>query len=425
MNIHEYQAKQILDQHGVRVPRGGVASTPEEAIRVAQGLTGPRWVLKAQIHAGGRREGHFESDPTTKGGVRVLDSVEAVGLNARQMLNHVLVTKQTGPGGTEVKQVYVEEAYDIQRELYLGMLVDRSTSRVTFIASSAGGVNIERAARRSPESILRLAIDPVDGFKPEDAQRLLSDLGLDGDVADQTVNMMATLYDLFTSLDASLIEINPLAITRDGGVVALDAVLNFDDNALFRHPDVQALRDDSEINLGELQAAQHGFNYVKLDGNIGTLACGAGFALATVDAIRHYGGDPANFLDVPPDSKVDRVRDAFKLLTSDPTVESILVNVFGGGIMRCDAIADAILVATRETPLEVPLVVRLSGTNARLALASLRDSGPPLTIAENLADAAEKVVLAARETRRSNRQGWWDRVQGALGKRKDGSQRSA
>ncbi len=421
MDIHEYQAKQILGRHGIRVPQGGVASTPGEAMRVAERLGGRRWVLKAQIHAGGRKEGHFEGDPSAKGGVRVLDSVDAVGLNAEQMLYHVLVTKQTGPQGTEVKRVYLEQAVDIQRELYLGMLVDRRSSRVTLIASTEGGVNIELAARRSPSSILRLPIDPETGLRDQDANNMAAQLGLEGNAAEQAARVMSIMYDMFIANDAALIEINPLAITREGDAVALDAVLTFDNNALFRHQDIRALQDDTETNLGELQAAHHGFNYVKLDGNIGSLACGAGSALATVDAIRHYGGEPANFLDVPPDSKVGRVKDAFELLASDPAVESILVNVFGGGIMRCDAIADAILVATREMPLEVPLVVRLSGTNARLALSSLRDSGPPLTIADNLADAAEKVVLAARETRRTNRRGWWDRVQGALGKQQNDS----
>jgi succinyl-CoA synthetase beta subunit len=412
MKIHEFQAKQLLEKHGIPIPRGGIASTPDEAVGVAQGLGKTELVIKAQVHAGGRRAGHFEDDTAGEGGVRLMTSVDAVRLNASQMLGHVLVTKQTGPVGREVRRVYIEEACEVQREIYLGMLVHRRTGRVTLMASNEGGSNIESAAASSPESVFDVTIDPLEGLQQENAKEITSFLNLDGEQADAVEQTMRTMYDMFHKLDASLIEINPLAITSNGGVLALDATLRFDDNALFRHEDIQALNDEVAQQLGELKAAHHGLNYIKLDGDIGCMASGAGLAMATLDVIKLYGGAPANFLDVPPVSEVERVKNAFKLVLSDPGVKAIVVNVFGGGIMRCDSIADGIVLALREMPLEVPLVVRLAGVNADLGLRRLKDSGLAITFATDMGDAAEKAVKAAKETKMALRRGWWHRVHG-------------
>jgi succinyl-CoA synthetase beta subunit len=396
MNIHEYQAKSLLQKYGVAVPRGGVAYTPEEAQRVARDLGGPVWVVKAQIHAGGRGAGRFKNDPQGKGGVRVVKSIEDVGTGATAMLGHVLVTKQTGAAGREVKRVYIEEGCDIKRELYLGLLLDRRTSRVTMMASTEGGMEIEEVAAAHPEKILKVAIDPVTGMQPFHARELAFGLGLEGKQVQAATRFMLAMYKAFQGLDASIVEINPLVVTGAGEVMALDAKMNFDDSALFRHKDVAEMRDESEEDPIEVEAAKHELNYVKLDGNIGCMVNGAGLAMATMDIIKLCGGEPANFLDVGGGATKERVTTAFKLILSDPNVEGILVNIFGG-IMRCDVIAEGIVAAAREVSLHVPLVVRLEGTNVRLGKKILAESGLPIVSADNLADAAEKVVQAVRE----------------------------
>ncbi|HYM01319.1 MAG TPA: ADP-forming succinate--CoA ligase subunit beta [Stellaceae bacterium] len=396
MNIHEYQAKSLLQKFGVAVPKGGVAYTPQEAVKVARDLGGPVWVVKSQIHAGGRGAGRFENNPQGKGGVRVVKSVDEVGANAAEMLGHVLITKQTGPKGREVKRVYVEEGCDIKRELYLGMVVDRQTSRITVMASTEGGMEIEDVAAEHPEKILKVAIDPVAGMQGFHARKLAFGLGLEGKQVSAATKFMLAMYKAFTSLDASVVEINPLVVTGAGDVIALDAKMNFDDNALFRHKDIEEMRDEAEEDPTELEAAKHALNYVKLDGSIGCMVNGAGLAMATMDIIKLYGGAPANFLDVGGGATKERVTTAFKLILSDPNVEGILVNIFGG-IMRCDVIAEGIVAAAREVALHVPLVVRLEGTNVRLGKKILSESGLPILSADNLADAAEKVVKAVKE----------------------------
>ena len=396
MNIHEYQAKSLLQKFGVAVPKGGVAYTPQEAEKIAAGLAGPAYVVKAQIHAGGRGAGRFKDDPGGKGGVRVVKSPQEAAQAAAAMLGHVLVTRQTGPKGREVKRVYVEEGCDIKRELYLGILLDRKTARVTVIASSEGGMEIEEVAAQHPEKIMRVAIDPATGMRGFHARRLAFGLGLEGGQIAAATKFMLGMYQAFSALDASVVEINPLVVTGAGAVMALDAKINFDDNALFRHKDIEELRDEAEEDPTELEAARHSLNYVKLDGNIGCMVNGAGLAMATMDIIKLCGGDPANFLDVGGGATRERVTTAFKLILSDPHVEGILVNIFGG-IMRCDVIAEGIVAAAREVSLQVPLVVRLEGTNVRLGKKILSESGLPILSADNLADAAEKVVKAVRE----------------------------
>jgi succinyl-CoA synthetase beta subunit len=387
MNIHEYQAKALLAKYGVAVPKGGVAYTAAEAEQAAKTLGGPVWVVKAQIHAGGRGKG---------GGVKVVKSVDEVRDTAKRMIGMTLVTHQTGPEGKEVKRVYIEEGCDIKRELYLGMLIDRATSRVTVMASTEGGVEIEEVAARTPEKILRVAIDPAAGMQAFHARKIAFGLGLEGKQVNAAVKFLTGIYNAFTALDASLLEINPLVVTGAGEVVALDAKMNFDDNALFRHRDVADLRDEDEEDPTEREAARHDLNYVKLTGNIGCMVNGAGLAMATMDIIKLYGGDPANFLDVGGGATKERVTTAFKLILSDRNVEGILVNIFGG-IMRCDVIAEGVVAAAREVSLHVPLVVRLEGTNVELGKKILSQSGLPIISADNLADAAEKVVKAVKE----------------------------
>jgi succinyl-CoA synthetase beta subunit len=396
MNIHEYQAKQLLKRYGVAVPKGAVAYTAEEAEKAASSLGGSVWVVKSQIHAGGRGAGRFKDDPGGKGGVRVVKSVADVKANAAAMLGKVLVTKQTGAAGREVKRVYIEEGLDIQREIYLGMLVDRSSSRVTVMASAEGGMEIEEVAAAHPEKILRLAIDPAMGLQPFHARQIAFWLKLEGKQVSSTVQFLQGMYRAFLDLDASIVEINPLVVTGAGTVVALDAKMNFDDNALFRHKDVAEMRDESEEDPTEVEASKHDLNYVKLDGNIGCMVNGAGLAMATMDIIKLYGGEPANFLDVGGGATKERVTAAFKLILSDPKVEGVLVNIFGG-IMRCDVIAEGVVAAAREVSLQVPLVVRLEGTNVGLGKKILADSGLPITSGDDLADAAKKVVKAVRE----------------------------
>jgi succinyl-CoA synthetase beta subunit len=397
MNIHEYQAKQLMARFGVAVARGGVAYTADEAERVAKDLGGPVWVVKAQIHAGGRGKGKFkEAAAGSGGGVRVVKSVEDVRQAANQMLGATLVTKQTGPVGKEVKRVYVEQGCDIRRELYLGMLVDRATSRVTVMASTEGGMEIEEVAAKHPEKILKVAIDPTTGILPYHARKVAFGLGLGGKQVGACVRFVTAMYQAFQELDASIVEINPLVVTGDDQVLALDAKMNFDDNALFRHKDIEELRDEDEEDPAELEAARHSLNYIKLDGDIGCMVNGAGLAMATMDIIKLYGGMPANFLDVGGGATKERVTTAFKLILSDPNVEGILVNIFGG-IMRCDVIAEGVVAAAREVSLNVPLVVRLEGTNVELGKKIMAESGLPIIAADNLADAADKVVKAVKE----------------------------
>ncbi|MFN4088210.1 MAG: ADP-forming succinate--CoA ligase subunit beta [Alphaproteobacteria bacterium] len=387
MNIHEYQAKALLAKYGVAVPRGGVAYTVDEAVEQAETLGGPVWVVKAQIHAGGRGKG---------GGVKVVKSLDAVRESTSAILGMTLVTHQTGPEGKEVKRVYVEEGADIARELYLGMLVDRNTGRVTVMASTEGGVEIEEVAEKTPERILSATIDPTTGLQPFHARRLAFGLGLRGKQIAAAVRFLQALYAAFADLDAGMVEINPLIVTGSGDLLALDAKMNFDDNALFRHPEIEELRDESEENAVELEATREGLNYVKLDGNIGCMVNGAGLAMATMDIIKLYGSAPANFLDVGGGATKDRVVKAFKIILTDPNVEAILVNIFGG-IMRCDIIAEGVVAAARELSLHVPLVVRLEGTNVELGKKIMAESGLPIIPADNLADAAEKVVNAVKE----------------------------
>ena len=388
MNIHEYQAKGLLAGYGVAVPRGGVAYTVKEAEKVARDLKGSVWVVKAQIHAGGRGKG---------GGVKVVKSIKEVASTAKDILGMQLVTPQTGPEGKEVKRIYAEEGCDIARELYLGVLIDRVTSRVTVMASTEGGMEIEEVAAKTPEKIIKVAIDPATGMQPYHARELAFGLGLEGDQIRNGVKFMMALYEAFMGLDCSLAEINPLVVTGSGDVIALDAKMNFDDNALFRHGNVAELRDEAEEDPAELEASKHDLNYIKLDGNIGCMVNGAGLAMATMDIIKLYGGSPANFLDVGGGATRERVTTAFKLILSDPNVEGILVNIFGG-IMRCDVIAEGVVSAAREVSLHVPLVVRLEGTNVELGKKILNESGLSIVSADNLDDAAKKIVAQVKET---------------------------
>ena len=387
MNIHEYQAKELLAKFGVAVPQGGIAYTAGEAVEVARRLGGNAWVVKAQIHAGGRGKA---------GGVRLVRSEDEVAAAAKALIGKKLVTHQTGPEGREVKRVYVETGCDIARELYLALSIDRASGRITLIASAEGGVEIEELAARAPDKILQEAIDPAAGLSPFYARRIAFEVGLTGPQVRAMVEFVTALYHAFTELDAALVEINPLVVTAGDELLALDAKLGFDDNALFRHPDVEALRDEDEEDPIELEAGKHALNYVKLDGNIGCMVNGAGLAMATMDIIKLYGGNPANFLDVGGGATRERVMVAFKLILSDPNVEAILVNIFGG-IMRCDVIAEGIVAAAREVNLHVPLVVRLEGTNVELGRRILSQSGLPLTAAADFEDAAKKVVAVVKE----------------------------
>ena len=396
MNIHEYQAKELLRRYGVAVLDGHVAWTAEEAAAAAARLPGPVYVVKAQIHAGGRGAGHFADDPSGKGGVRLARSADDVRTAAEAMLGHVLVTKQTGPAGRKVHRLYVEAGCDIARELYLSLLVDRVTGRITIMASAEGGIEIEEVAARAPEKIMRVAVDPAAGFFPFQARRLGFGLGLTAAQVGSFTRFVSAMYAAFTALDCAIVEINPLVVTGAGDVVALDAKISFDDSALFRHPDIEKLRDEAEEDPKELEAARHSLNYVALDGTIGCMVNGAGLAMATMDIIKLYGASPANFLDVGGGATKERVTAAFKIILSDPHVEGILVNIFGG-IMRCDVIAEGVVSAAREVQLSVPLVVRLEGTNVDLGKAILAKSNLPIIAADNLADAAEKVVRAVQE----------------------------
>jgi succinyl-CoA synthetase beta subunit len=386
MNIHEYQAKQVLGGFGVPVPRGKPAFTVEEAVKAAEELGGPVWVVKAQIHAGGRGKG---------GGVKVVKSLEDVKKEAARMLGMTLVTHQTGPAGRVVKRLYIEDGSAIDRELYLSALVDRETSRIAFIVSTEGGMDIEAVAHDTPEKIHTFQVEPVCGYSPFIGNEIAGALGLKGDAAKQIGKVVKGLYDAFIAKDMSLLEINPLVVTKDGNVICLDAKLNFDDNALYRHKDIQALRDLDEEDPAEVEASKYDLSYIKLDGEIGCMVNGAGLAMATMDIIKLYGSEPANFLDVGGGATKEKVTQAFKIIVSDPNVKGILVNIFGG-IMKCDIIAEGIVAAAKEISLKVPLVVRLEGTNVELGKDILAKSGLAITSADNLADAAQKIVKAVK-----------------------------
>ncbi len=386
MNIHEYQAKDILRRYGVAVQEGIVASTPEEAEAAARSLKTDKLVVKAQIHAGGRGKA---------GGVKLVKSPQEAAAVARNLLGKVLVTHQTGPQGKLVQKVYVAIAPDIRRELYLSILMDRSVSRPAFLASTEGGVDIEAVAAHTPEKIIREAIDPAIGMLPFQARKIAYALGLGGELLQPTVALLLGVYRAFIETDASLIEINPLIVTGNGSVMALDAKMSFDDNALYRHKDIAAMRDLNEEDPREVEASKFNLNYIGLDGTIGCMVNGAGLAMATMDIIKYYGGSPANFLDVGGGASAEQVTEAFKILCSDKNVKAILVNIFGG-IMKCDVIATGILTAVQSVQVPVPLVVRLEGTNVELGKKILQDSGLPIITADSLADAAQKVVKASQ-----------------------------
>ncbi len=396
MNIHEYQAKALLATYGVPVPEGQPAFTADEAVKAAANLPGPVWVVKSQIHAGGRGKGRFkELGPTAAGGVRLCKSIEEVRRNAEEMLGRTLVTLQTGPAGRVVKRVYIEDGSKIARELYLSALVDRARSRVAFIASTEGGMNIEEVAHKTPEKIVTVSIDPAAGLQPHHGRRIAFALGLKGEQVKQCAKLIGDLYRAMVEKDMSQLEINPLIVTEAGALKCLDAKIDFDSNALFRHQDVMALRDLDEEDPAEVKASEFGLNYVKLDGSIGCMVNGAGLAMATMDIIKLYGAEPANFLDVGGGANKEQVMNAFKIILSDSNVKGILVNIFGG-IMRCDIIAEGVIAAAREMAIEVPLVVRLEGTNVELGKRILAESGLAILPADDLNDAAEKIVQAVR-----------------------------
>lgn len=386
MNIHEYQAKELLSKYGVPVPRGIVAFSPEEAYKAAKELGSKVLVVKAQIHAGGRGKA---------GGVKVVKSAEEVKEQAARMLGMTLITHQTGPEGKEVRKVYVEEGSNIKKEYYLSVVVDRETSGVTFIASTEGGMEIEEVAHSNPEKIIRVHVDPTIGLQGFHCRRIAFGLGLTGDLVKKLTTFIQCLYKAFIEKDASQVEINPLILTEEGNVMALDAKINFDTNALYRHPDIAALRDEFEEDPLEVEAAKHELNYIKMTGNIGCMVNGAGLAMATMDIIKLFGGDPANFLDVGGGATKERVKEAFKLILSDTNVQGILVNIFGG-IMRCDIIADGVIKAASEMSIKVPVVVRLEGTNADKGRKMLDESGLNLVSARDLGDAASKIVKAVK-----------------------------
>jgi succinyl-CoA synthetase beta subunit len=387
MNIHEHQAKDILNKYGVSVPKGGAAYSVDEAVKVAEGLPGPIYVVKAQIHAGGRGKG---------GGVKLAKSIDEVRALAMEILGMNLITHQTGPGGKIVNRLYIEDGCDIDRELYLSAVMDRGTSRIAIMASTEGGMDIEAVAEETPEKILTLVIDPIAGLQGHHARRLAFGLGLTGKQVGSAVKLITALYKAFVDLDASQVEINPMVVTGAGDVMALDAKMNFDDNALYRHPDIEALRDPTEEDPAELEAAKAELNYIRLDGSIGCMVNGAGLAMATMDIIKLHGGEPANFLDVGGGATKERVTQAFKIILSDPNVQGILVNIFGG-IMRCDIIAEGVVAAAREVSLDKPLVVRLAGTNVEQGKEIMAKSGLTIISADDLGDAAAKVVAAVKE----------------------------
>jgi succinyl-CoA synthetase beta subunit len=396
MNIHEYQAKALLRSYGVPVSDGRVVLRAEEAKTAAGELDGPLWVVKAQIHAGGRGKGTFkEAEAGEKGGVRLARSVEEANQFARQMLGRTLVTVQTGPAGKVVNRIYIEDGSDIERELYLAMLIDRVSSRISFVVSTEGGMSIEDVAHDTPEKILSFTVDPASGLSDFHGRRVAFELGLKGNQIKQCVAMVKNMYRMFIEKDMEMLEINPLVVMTDGNLKCLDAKMGFDSNAIYRHADIAALRDETEEDPKELAASKFDLNYIALDGEIGCMVNGAGLAMATMDIIKLYGAEPANFLDVGGGATKEKVTEAFKIITSDPNVKGILVNIFGG-IMRCDIIAEGVIAAVKEVGLQVPLVVRLEGTNVELGKDIIRNSGLNVIAADNLSDAAQKIVKAVK-----------------------------
>ena len=396
MNIHEYQAKALLRSYGAPVSDGRIVLKSEDAKTAAGELDGPMWVVKAQIHAGGRGKGTFlEADAGTKGGVRITKSVQEAASEAKKMLGRTLVTHQTGPLGKQVNRVYIEDGSEITQELYLAILVDRQSSRVSFVCSTEGGMDIEAVAESSPEKILSFSIDPTTSFQPYHGRRIAFMLGLEGKQLKQCVSLMTTLYKLFLEKDMEMLEINPLIVSGSGNLKCLDAKMGFDGNATYRHADIAELRDTTEEDPKELEASKYDLNYIALDGEIGCMVNGAGLAMATMDIIKLYGAEPANFLDVGGGATKEKVTEAFKIITSDPNVKGILVNIFGG-IMRCDVIAEGVVAAVKEVGLKVPLVVRLEGTNVETGNEIINTSGLDVIAAANLKDGAEKIVTAVK-----------------------------
>ncbi|SHL68030.1 succinyl-CoA synthetase (ADP-forming) beta subunit [Bradyrhizobium lablabi] len=397
MNIHEYQSKAILKNFGAPVSEGRPALTVEEAVIAAKMLPGPVYVVKSQIHAGGRGKGKFKELPANaKGGVRLAKSIDEVAAYAREMLGHTLVTAQTGPAGKQVNRLYIEDGCDIEKEFYLSMLVDRETSRVAFVVSTEGGMDIEKVAHDTPDKIATFSVDSATGVMAHHGRAVARALGLKGDIARQAEKLAAQLYNAFVRTDMAMLEINPLVATKQGELKCLDAKISFDSNALYRHPDLVKLRDLTEEDQKEIEASKYDLNYIALEGTIGCMVNGAGLAMATMDIIKLYGATPANFLDVGGGATKEKVAAAFKIITSDPQVKGILVNIFGG-IMRCDVVAEGVVAAAREVGLTVPLVVRLEGTNVELGKKIIKGSGLNVVSADNLDDAAQKIVKATRK----------------------------
>ena len=397
MNIHEYQAKAVLKEFGAPVSRGVAVLDAKDAEAAAKSLGGPLWVVKSQIHAGGRGKGKFkEATAGDKGGVRLAKSVEDVVANVKQMLGATLVTIQTGPAGKQVNRLYIEEGSDIAKEFYLSMLVDRATSRIAFVVSTEGGMDIEDVAHKTPEKIITFSVDPATGIMGHHGRRVAQALGLSGDLAKQAQSLIEKLYAAFVAKDMEMLEINPLIVTTDGNLKCLDAKVSFDNNALYRHPDIAALRDETEEDAKELEASKYDLNYITLDGTIGCMVNGAGLAMATMDIIKLYGESPANFLDVGGGASKEKVTAAFKIITADPNVKGILINIFGG-IMKCDIIAEGVIAAVKEVGLKVPLVVRLEGTNVEQGKKIISESKLNVIPADDLDDAAQKIVKAVKE----------------------------
>ncbi len=396
MNIHEYQAKALLRSYGAPVSDGRVVLRAEDAKTAAGALDGPMWVVKAQIHAGGRGKGSFkEADAGEKGGVRLTKSVEEAAEEAKKMLGRTLVTHQTGPAGKQVNRIYIEDGSGIETEMYLALLVDRVTSRVSFVCSTEGGMDIEEVAAETPEKILSFSVDPATGYQAYHGRRIAFMLGLEGKQVKQCVGLMGLLYKAFMEKDMEMLEINPLIVTDGGDLKVLDAKVSFDGNAIYRHADINELRDETEEDPKELAASKYDLNYIALDGEIGCMVNGAGLAMATMDIIKLYGAEPANFLDVGGGATKEKVTEAFKIITSDPNVKGILVNIFGG-IMRCDVIAEGVVAAVKEVGLKVPLVVRLEGTNVQQGKDIINNSGLDVIAADDLKDGAQKIVKAVK-----------------------------
>jgi succinyl-CoA synthetase beta subunit len=397
MNIHEYQAKTLLRSYGAPVSDGRVVLKADEAKIAASEMDGPLWVVKAQIHAGGRGKGHFkEADAGVTGGVRMAKSVEEAEKEAKAMLGRTLITKQTGPAGKQVNRVYIEDGSEIKNEFYLAILVDRQTSQISFVASTEGGMDIEEVAASTPEKIISFSVDPATGYQGFHGRRIAFNLGLSGKQIKQCVTLMGNLFRMFVEKDMEMLEINPLIVSGSGDLKCLDAKMGFDGNAIYRHSDISELRDTTEEDPKELEASKHDLNYIALDGEIGCMVNGAGLAMATMDIIKLYGAEPANFLDVGGGATKEKVTEAFKIITSDPQVKGILVNIFGG-IMRCDVIAEGVVAAVKEVGLKVPLVVRLEGTNVEKGKKIINESDLNVIAANDLKDGAQKIVAAVKE----------------------------